>query len=214
MPVPRRADPRENALIQHIVSHCREEGVIVQFYSTRNYVGTKRSGTVGSFDGVNKVLRVTCRVRNWLWIFIHEYCHFLQLLDGTPWYGTQAENHWHRFDRWVDDTDPGKDRLDRDKVEESTRVIQACEMDAERRTIDLIKKWDLSKIDLDVYRRKANVYILSYEAARMCRTWHTKKHPCRTQELLKLVPSHRFVRRDRLHCLPEGFLDAYWHVCC
>lgn len=202
----RRTNPNENELLQDIIAHCRSEKIKLRFQPRRK-LGTAKFGYSGYFDG--SVIAVAHRNREWFKVFVHEYCHLLQKLDGD-WIASRADE-WapYTFDQWIE----GKSRPTKARLLECTRAIQRCELDCERRVIGLAEKYALPW-DLDEYIRGANVYVLSYEASRRTRqAGKPKKAACsRVGELLELVPN-RFIRRDSLGQLPEGFLSVWLRRC-
>lgn len=202
----RGLSPAKKAFVSHVLAHCKEHGVHVRFEDKTNVGGMKQS-CVGYFNHVDKKLIVAKRDSKWVQTLAHEYGHFLQWVDDEIWYEPAIDAGWIVFDDWITHKREAKPA----RIEAITRHIQECELDAERRAVKLFDEWDLQISD---YIVKSNVYVMAYEAARRLRKWHNKEHPTLIEDLVDLMPRNRFVRRDRLHCLPKGFVEIYEHRCC
>ncbi len=147
------------------------------------------------------------RSQRWFEVLLHEYCHLRQKLDGSWLEGPADAWAPHTFDSWM----AGKSNPTPDRLLEVTRSIQLCELDCERRAVGYIKRWKLPW-DVEDYVRRSNVYVLTYECSRLTRKWDRRRIPSRVPELHKLVPG-KFVRKDRLGHLPDGFLTTWIKLC-
>lgn len=187
---------------------CRENGITVNFRPVRYMLPDKFSGY---FDWENKTIDVAQRSKSWFQIFVHEYCHLEQALDGL-WLANVEARAWSDWDDWIN----GEKAFTDDYVKKITKTIQECELDCERRVVKYVKKLGFSSINLESYQRSSNVYVLSYEAARQTGIWvstgrtrsgQKRKAPFpRDTIAMGLVPGNFIRRVDKL---PPGFLDRY-----
>lgn len=144
----------------------------------------------GYFDD-NQMQLGVMKNRRWLETFVHEYAHFLQ---------------WKREERsfaayYKYDYDPvrlvemyvqrriGYNR----KVANAFRVIRRNEAECDRLAANLIRKYNLP-IDLDNYRREANLQIVFYHCVEQKRSWN---------------PSHRFYGKQLQNMLPLRIKNSY-----
>lgn len=204
--VPRHATALERRVIERIVSHCAAYGVRVKFANVQRF--GKRYQSSGGYSPTHGI-SVATRSRRWIETLVHEYCHFLQDIEGTAWFHAAREDHkWITWENWIlGESDPSPAR-----ILDCVRTIQECELDCERRVVALVKRWRLPW-NLNSYRQSANVYVLSYEAMRLTRASDDKMFASRCVQLLRAVPDRRFVRRNHLHILPPGFLAAFCRYC-
>lgn len=109
----------------------------------------------GVFDRDNKELIVATKRDEELWfgILAHEFNHLKQFLEGHPYFQKEILDD-AIFDDWVN----GKEV---NNIEEIIKNIQLLEYDCEKRTIELIKDYQLP-IDLDYYIKMSNIYVLSH----------------------------------------------------
>lgn len=192
---PKRKCSAEQRFVEHALTELQESGVRVVILPPRNYGGDYRSGR----------LRVGIRHDAWFLVFLHEYCHFLQDRDKTPWFADPAViRSWNIFFEWLDGA-PANAR----EVLRATRCIQSCELDCERRVIRLIKRHKFTSICPSYYASAANIYIWQYEAARLFRAWNKPERPPNNiARLHKLCPD-KLIRVSQLHKVPDGYLDIY-----
>lgn len=199
--LPRRPYAIENDFVAHVQKVCRAERIKVELRPVKRM----RPGyTVGYFDWEERRLTVAARAPKWFESLIHEFCHLEQSLEGL-WVSQREQRMWDTLDAWV----AGDNDARRDRIEECVRVIQACELDCEKRAARYIRRFGFPSVDLDRYIRSANLYVLSYEAARRTRRWH-QRPLSKVKTLISMVPSTFVPRLDRL---PPGYLDRYLARC-
>lgn len=123
----------------------------------------------GYFDETNKVLAVAMGHKDSMSLFVHEYSHMNQWLDGIEvWNKCSDECSHDAMDRW----------LKGEYIENINHHIDNCkylELDNEKRAVKLIKKFDL-EIDVDNYVRKANAYVQFYNYLKLSRKWSVPKN--------------------------------------
>ena len=113
-------------------------------------------------------------LEEWLPIFAHEFCHFRQYKEQSKyWTDIFTEMNGELveataiIDRWLD----GEIELEQDRLNHLIRIAQQVERDCERRTVDLIKQFDLP-IDIKDYSKKANAYTEFYSRLKETRLWY------------------------------------------
>jgi len=95
-------------------------------------------------------------------ILAHEFCHMTQWIDGISLW-TLGEKGIEEIDNWL----LGKDVDDIDLHIANSRSL---ELDNEIRTSRLVEEYDLG-MDVDLYIKKSNAYVLFYNWLRETRRW-------------------------------------------
>lgn len=199
---PIRQHAIENDFINYALDFCKKTGYNMEFRPV-NYLLLPMK-MAGGFCHKDKKLTVAIKHEGWFEVFLHEFSHLQQSIEKL-WITEGEEQHFDLFPQWL----AGKIELSPSKLETSTRTIQECELDAERRAVKSIKKYKFPSINLEYYIRTANVYILMHEAARITRRWSNK---CLWENhgMNDLVPKTLIRRIDKL---PPKFLDTYISKC-
>lgn len=204
-----RKDPGEQAFLEEMLAHCREVGVSVRTAPRRQL--WKRQVCTGIYHAESKSIWLARKHPLWWEVLIHEYCHLLQDLDGRDhaWFMSRSHDwKWQAFDDWV----LHRRELRADRLLSATRVIQAMELDCDKRVVKILRKHDFPTIDIATYSMRSNAYAWSYEAARLTRKWTNKERPYRVPEIRALVPA-QLIREDQLSELPEGYLELFIRKC-
>ena len=150
----------------------------------------------GFFDSDEFVCAVDKPVKQWLQIFLHEYCHFLQYKENKKkWLSTGARL---LFDK----------QLYSDEIIEHCKKIQSEEIDCEKRAVALIKAYKLG-FDLEKYIQAANAYIYFFETIPITRQWY-KKPPYEVRRILEVVP---YQFKADYSKMPEGYLKLVKKYC-
>lgn len=195
--LPRRRHPIESEFLSRAIQKAESAGFRVMFKPTTNLI--PREVVRGLFYQHAKQIVIAARDPEWFHVFLHEFCHLEQLLEGL-WSSHREYVCWELLDAWFS----GKRELRADHLTRCVRTIQACELDAEKRAARYIRKYKFPSISLDEHIRSANVYVLSYEAKRRNRfVYRDTRFP---RHLLDMVPAG-FIRR--MDYLPPGFLEHY-----
>lgn len=150
--------------------HLAREGVTVHLKAA-----TRVEGSSGYYCFGEKVLSVATEkpFDTWFLVFIHEYCHFLQVMDPTfsnefPY----KDFYWSRYFDWLE----GKRECSPKTIAKYVHGIREVEMDCERRVISLIEEHDLP-IDIGEYTQKANAYGYFYTLTKETRAWYAANAP-------------------------------------
>lgn len=167
--------------IKHVKSECRVHGIKFRLKPTKTVSTSDNIKCVGYCEPDDlKELIVAKKNQNWLMTLVHEYAHLTQWIDQCKeWKDT------YKIDN-VDDWLNGKEVPNIEKALAKTRDM---ELDNEKRTVKLIKKWNLP-IDIKTYTRKANAYVQYYNYLYHTRRWmHPDNSPARNPKVWKKMPA-------------------------
>lgn len=149
----------------------------------------------GWYDGTKLVTATGVPIKQWAYIYIHEYCHFLQdkILNTDTYKLANAEDA-DEFDNWlINKVDIEQKR--RKKIIESIRNM---ELECEKLSVQLIHANGLSSIiNPEWYTKKANSYIFFYSIMHQTRRWYD-------------VPPDHFP--EIMDMMPSKFVNDYWKV--
>lgn len=164
--------------IKYVKEQCDLHGIK---YDLQTHKYLDLSGGIkcgGYFDEVNKVLAVAMGHKDSMSLFVHEYCHVTQWIEGIEIWNKCSNEYSHdKMDRW----------LNGEYIEDINHHIDNCkylELDNEKRAVKLIKKFDL-EIDVDDYIRKSNAYIQFYNYLKLSRKWSMPKNSPYMNERIK-----------------------------
>lgn len=188
--------------VKHVHKVCREHNIRVYLSKGSKIVyGASSGGSkadrqmgAGCFEEPegkeSGVLTVAMRQNRLMWLgtLAHEFSHVLQWLECEPEYcGTNLarapHDASHLVDSWLDLT---KD-YSKIKVRQCVQKILNCELDNEKRTVELIKKFKLP-IDIGAYIESANSYLFFHQVMFENRTWYNKK--MFTKDVNQHMPDH------------------------
>lgn len=112
--------------------------------------------------GGSRRLEVSIGHPLWPATLAHEIGHVEQLIAGR-----YASGHsWDLLHRHL----TGQQGIDRRALLRAVRTIQACELDAEKHAIELIRAFRV-RLDVREYARHANEYLWKHEIARRTGVW-------------------------------------------
>lgn len=158
---------REKRFVKYVKKQCKLNGIKCDLRNTK-YV--KLSGNIkcsGYFDEQDKRLVVAMNRLDWLQILAHEYSHLTQWVDNCDEWVKGCEGLPY-VDEW----------LSGQKVPNIKRYLayaRDLELDNEKRTLAVIKKWNFD-MDLDDYVRKANAYVMFYNYIYHTRKWSSPEN--------------------------------------
>lgn len=150
------------------------------------------------FSEDTKQIRISSKCNNMLQYLAHEYAHFLQYLDKEPLY-TKVDDALTIMDSWLNGKDYSQKTLERAFFQ-----VRAMERDCEKRTVQLIRKWNLS-IDEKEYTRKANTYIYAHFLMLEKRKWWPFKSvhaPYQSKPLQEAI-ADSFKVKSHEYCPPK-----------
>ena len=171
-------------LVNFIANECAIHNVKLDLRATRYVMPDPGIRCTGYFyDQPNGLYdaTLTCATegRMYKYTLAHEYCHMTQWLDKIPtWKKAGASNY--AISEWLRGVDYRKIK---------SHIINArnLELDNEKRTLRLIKKYDCG-IKPEDYVKNANAYVLFYNWLLETRRWSKPgKNPSLNKRILKLM---------------------------
>ncbi len=169
---------------------CQENAVQIIFTS-KNYVKCDGINCSGYFNENKRELVCALKTDNktWLSTLVHESCHLDQWREQSAiWqlFDKSTANNEDIIDKWL----LKKEQIDNTLLDEAFKITKEMEWDAEKRSIEKIKKYNLP-IDIDEYTKKSVVYIMLYDFVQKYQTWYKSGcSPCRKKDIYNLVPSN------------------------
>ncbi len=188
-------------LLTDLIQTCNEHDVTLILSGTTHVDGDSdplaipwekpRDGGFFSHEPHPMLVVATKRkLASWVGILIHESCHMDQWLAGSPYWDTSDDNGeclTAMLFEWIDH----ERELDDETLAKAIQVTRDVELDCERRALEKIKKYDLTRIvGVREYIKRANAYILFYNHIAKHRTWYNpKKQPYEMQNVWSKFPS-------------------------
>ena len=172
----------DKAFIEFVRQECKRVGIKMDLRPT----GYLRIGNIrcsGYFDADNRKLVCATNRPDFLSILVHEYCHLTQWEEDIPLWGASG-NSLTKVDEWL-----GGKRVH--NIKKHLAVSRDLELDNEKRSVKMIRKWKLS-IDVEDYVKKANAYVLFYNWMYHSRRWSSPQNSPYTNPLVQEVMSTRF----------------------
>ena len=170
-----------DTFLKHVRSECKAHGIKFTLKPTKTVRTPDNIRCTGYCEPDDlKELAVAKNDQNWLMTLVHEYAHLTQWIDQCKeWKDTYEIDN-------VDDWLNGKDMPN---IKKALSVTRDLELDNEKRSVKLIKRWNLP-IDVKVYTRKANAYICFYNYLYYTRRWcHPENSPSRNPKVWKKMPA-------------------------
>ena len=177
-----RFTKKDLAFIEHVKAECKRTGIKCDLRPTK-YVKISNIRCSGYFDSDGKKLVVSMNRPDALGILAHEYAHLTQWEEGIPLWSA-ADESLGKVDKWL-----GGGRVYH--IKKHLAVSRDLELDNERRTAKLIRKWKLS-IDVSDYIKKANAYVHFYNWLFHTRKWSSPTNSPYTNVDIQKVMSTRF----------------------
>jgi hypothetical protein len=171
------------AFIEHVKGHCKEVGIRCQIRPVKYLVLSGNIRCSGYFCEETMRLVVAGKNKDWLGILAHEYAHLTQWQDkSTNIWQTGSTGVTH-LDDWL-----GGKRIR--SIKKAIEWSRDLELDNEKRTVKLIKKWKLP-IDLNDYIKKANAYIQFYNWMRYSKRWSSPGNaPYSNKAICEAMPAN------------------------
>ena len=175
----------DKAFIKFVKEECKRVGIKCDLRSV-GWVRTDGVRCSGYFDESDKRLVVAMNRPDALSILVHEYCHLTQWQDGIELWESAAKSLYKLF-KWLD----GSTVAD---IVKHIGTARDLELDNERRSVKMIKHWNLS-IDMDLYVKKANAYVMFYNWLHHSRSWSNPKNVPYDSPVVLQVMSNKFNMR-------------------
>lgn len=172
------------------------------------FVDFDKTYTKGFFDDSTNPRKplLSCSVQgnleDWITVFAHEYCHFLQWKEKRKiWY------KYAKLDAEILHKCVSNKPVKKDTLEKYLNCVRDMELDCEKKTIKLLKKYKLP-IDYDKYVKGANVYVHYYNYLKIARKWHGKNQipPYQIKEIIDAVKPEFYDSYDEI---PQNLLDLF-----
>lgn len=198
-------------LLTYCLQDLKEYGVSVDLCNTKKVKveGEDDSWSHGYWDdGNNKDLVLKCAVKRepekWLSVFAHEYCHFLQWKERCDvWHAnrkiTGAE--WSEIIHNI----PMREK----RINHIITTVRNIELDCEKRTVKLFRKFKIPKRFIRDYIKNANIYIFYQTYLLEYRRWYRKTGvpaPYENPHMLKLAKTSFYNSYD---VIPPPILKAF-----
>ncbi len=197
--------PSIRRFIEHVRKECEKHGVTFRLVDAEAVDQGDGCGCQGFFDGINKVLSVAKRNRGWHTVLAHEFCHLRQWTEDAPvWMECKRYENW--FFDWV----AGRIEKPKRLTDAAADAFRELELDCERRTTVLIRRWKLP-CDLKLYVRAANAYVLYYTFIRYNRVWYSRG-PYRIHHIMAPLPT-RFMPKAWYTKLPPAYAHGVFRRC-
>ena len=187
------------AFINHVKGHCKEVGIKCDIRPVKYLVLSGNIRCSGYFCEETMRLVVAGKSKDWLGVLAHEYAHLTQWQD-------KSTNIWNTGSTGVTHLD---DWLGGKKIRSIKKAIQQSrdlELDNEKRTVKLIKKWKLP-IDLNDYIKKANAYIQFYNWMRYSKRWSSPGNaPYGNKAIYEAMPTNFRMNYNKMS---DKYLKLY-----
>jgi hypothetical protein len=170
----------EQDFVIFVKNECDYYGIKHSLRNTR-YVIVDGQACSGFFDDQKKILACAIKRNDYLGILAHEYCHLTQWADKCePWMRAREIGSYQAWEKHING-----ESIEMDIHFEAMRDL---ELDNEKRTVRLIKKLGLP-IDVRLYTKKANAYVMLYNYMRITGRWPKPKNsPYTNERILAAMP--------------------------
>lgn len=177
--------------IKYVKKECKYYGVRYSLRPSKHLVYDGQTMS-GCFDDTNKVLVCAMKREDALSILAHEYCHMTQWAEKChEW---MRSNELKSYTAWADHLKGKKIEMDI-----HFQIMRDLELDNEKRTVRLIKKLDLP-IDVKLYTKKANAYVMFYNYMRITGLWAKPGNtPYNNQRIIDSMPDKFSLNYSHIH---------------
>jgi hypothetical protein len=146
--------------VNSVKRRCKYHGVKLVLSPSKNVIFTDdyKNECSGYFSDSDRLLVVACGkpAEQWIDILVHESAHMDQWVQKDP-----RMEEWDAACIAFSEFLQGTKIMNKSQLRNVIDSMIDLELDCEKRSVELIKKWKLP-IDLDNYIRVANAYVLSY----------------------------------------------------
>jgi hypothetical protein len=166
---------------KYVRKQCKLHGIKLILKKRKYLVLSGNAYCGGYFDDEARELVVAINHPESLGILVHEFAHLTQWVDNCdPW--RKLGDSLIKIHDWLG----GKQVKG---IKRALAKARDLELDNEKRTVKLIKEWDLP-IDTKLYTQKANAYIQFYNWMYFTRRWCTVKNsPYRNKDVYGNMPT-------------------------
>lgn len=149
-------------------------------------------------------------IQDWIMVLAHEGSHMEQWIEKSP-YWTNSFIDGREAVEYIDEWCNGKD-LPEEELNDICKIAREVEWDCEKRTIEKIKKYNLSPpINIEEEIQKANSYILFYTFIKQTRKWNKLgQAPYQIKEIWSHMPTTFDMDYS---VVPEKIAELYKQYC-
>lgn len=173
---------QEQNLLGDIISQLIESNISVRLENTST---VKCDGVFceGFFSDVDKELVVAFKqsTENFVLVFVHEFCHYLQWKEKSKIY-RKADPYIPTLDKYI----AGKIKRSK-RTDTAAELVQTMELECEKKTIQLIKDYQIP-YNIENCIRKSNSYIYFYSILKSTRKWYTVS-PTTVPKIIDQMPA-------------------------
>jgi hypothetical protein len=184
----------DKRFIEFVKRDCKRHGIKCDLRNTRYVKLSNSIKCSGWFDSEGKRLVVSMNRPDALSILAHEYAHLTQWQDcinGKFKLWNTSSTSLFKVDEWL----AGKSVRN---IKQHLAVARDLELDNEKRTVELIKKYNLS-IDITDYIKRANAYVHFYNWLGHTRRWCTPANsPYNNEDVISVMSGKFNMRYDTL----------------
>jgi hypothetical protein len=160
-----RSSKDVNFFLNHVEAALAQDKIKISFKTPSP---NEKYQIGGYFDDYNKKLYVANQPQ-WLEILVHEYAHYLQWKNNDPTFLAYYDYETCptvQIEQWIEH----KTAYTKE-VRDSFRIIRNNEFACEKLACKLIQQYNLP-IDVGIYKRKSNRYIIFYHFVEKTRIWN------------------------------------------
>lgn len=202
--MPKHKTLEDRLFFERAVKDIQKHGYSLVITST-NLVNSDGTRSNGYFSQTEKSIRVAGNSPDWFGIFLHEYCHFRQCITNSKIWQKAVE--YDGFYLWV----AGDRSIPLKHLNKYFLSERNLELDCEKRTANLIKKYRLS-ISLDKYIQIANAYIYYFSYLKKYRKWFTSLGPTNCKCIYQKLPVV-FLRPAEYNAMPPEYEHQINTIC-
>jgi hypothetical protein len=171
----------KSQFIEFVKAECKKHNVKCVLKNTE-YLRIDGITCTGLFYPEGKLV-VAMKSSQGYEVLLHEYCHMTQWLEKIPEWKNHQKIDADKFNGWLSGN-PCR------SIKKYIQWIIDIELDNEKRAVKTIKRLGLDFIDINMYIKKANVYVQFYNWVLRNRKWSKPNKPMyKSKEILALVPS-------------------------
>jgi len=208
---------RVATFIKYVKDEIKKAGGTINMANSRSVTYTLDDSEVNGYWDHNR-MELACAIgqpqENWLPIFVHEYAHFTQWQEQCETW-VKAEMPMGDEETKVTYSDLMWEWMEGSyfpvsQIKGSLDAARELEADCERRSLKLIKKFQLP-ICTKFYAKKSNAYVHFYNAIFRFKKWYEiGKEPYNIPEILDVMPD---TICDDFSETPEAWMDLYKEHC-
>lgn len=200
--------------VEDLKAKCDANGVKYHFPKTKHvlYPGFESLKVSGYFlDKPEPALACAMGkpLNAWFEILIHESCHMDQWIEKSAWWLNLTKDGYDcdkKMDEWL----TGSVEYSKNESDYFMLVMQAVEIDCERRSVEKIKSLNLP-VNIENYVKKANAYIFSYNIMKETGKW-CDIAPYEIPEIIELMPDS-ILKEEEYEQISDKIKNIYLTKC-